>query len=83
METAISLQNKLSELIHGINNVELLNAVYTLLKKNIDKEVVGYELNGTSFTKDMLIQRALVSEEDIKHSRFTKLEDLLKESENW
>ena len=74
MENALSVQNKLAELIHSINNIELLNAVYTLLKKNIEEG---------SITKEQLIQRALISEEDIKYGRLTSLEDVIKESDNW
>jgi hypothetical protein len=74
MENALSVQNKLADLIHSINNIELLNAVYTILKKNIEEG---------GLTKEQLVQRALISEEDIKYGRLTSLEDVIKESDNW
>jgi hypothetical protein len=74
MENALSVQNKLAELIHSINNIELLNAVYSFLKNNKEEG---------SITKEQLIQRALISEEDIKYGRLTSLEDVIKESDNW
>lgn len=35
------------------------------------------------FRKDQFIQRALISEEDIRHGRITSLEDVIIESEDW
>ena len=69
------LQDKLAELIHRIYNVEVLNAIHILLVSSIEKEKY--------VTKEQLLQRALISEEDIKSGRVSTFEDVLEESKDW
>ncbi len=83
MNTA-ALKKELHSYIEKADN-RFLKMVYALAKSYEDEEaiVVGYEVDGTSITKEALIKEAREASAQVKAGNYITQEDLEKKVENW
>ena len=73
-------KEKIKSELDVVNDVRLLKAIREMLNY---AKVSSEERHLKPFTKKQLIERALLSEKDIKNGRTTSLKDLRKEVKTW
>lgn len=81
--STLELKTDLHKLIEEVNDTTVLKALYTLLKKQAQNDVVGYASNMKPLTKKAFIKRIEKAEAQIKKGQYVTIEELEKESEKW
>lgn len=71
----------IEQLLHT-DDVKVLAEVRELLIKRINP-IVGYEPNGTPITRQELISKLEIAEQQFKRGEYQTIEDVEKESEDW
>jgi hypothetical protein len=65
-------------------DTRFLKMVHALAKSYKDEEdIVGYEIDGTPITKEVLIKEAREASAQVKSGNYISQEDLEKEVKNW
>ncbi len=75
------LQLELHQFIDRVKDTEVLNAIHTLLKSQVD--IVAHSVDGKGLTKYDVDKMLQDSEEDISAARLIKHQDLKEEISNW
>lgn len=85
MSTA-ELKTNIESLIHRINDKEVLQAYFTILKnmvKEDDGTPIGYSITGQAISKKNLVDKVLGASQRVKSGKFISQEDLDREVDNW
>ncbi|MFN8886499.1 MAG: hypothetical protein ACK5WF_03490 [Cyclobacteriaceae bacterium] len=72
---------ELHQFIDQVKDTEVLNAIHTLLKSQVNS--VAHSADGKGLTKYDVDKMLQDSEEDISAGRFIKHQDLKEEISNW
>lgn len=75
------LQMELHQFIDQVKDTEILNAIHTLLKSQVNS--VAYSADGKGLTKYDVDKMLQDSEDDISAGRLIKHQDLKEEISNW
>ncbi len=82
---ALDLRNTIFNKLNTIEDFSILKGVLEYIEdlKNDKNEIVAYTINGEPLTKEMYIKKVKDADASVEAGRYTTMDDLEKEMQNW
>lgn len=81
--SALELKSEIHQLVDQVNDNGVLKAIQTLLQKQVDNDVVGFDAKGKALSLKAFVKRIEKAESDVKKGKYVTIDQLEKESEKW
>ena len=82
---ALDLRNTIFNKLNTIEDFSMLKGVLEYIEdlKNDKNEIVAYTINGEPLTKEMYVKKVKDADVSVEAGRYTTMDDLEKEMQNW